>query len=202
MASESVPTVRRLTREALWSLEDYATRRDAFRAEVIAHKRPRRIALGPHATLAFEDFLTMKYQVQEMLRTERIFEPAGIAEEIAAYDPLIPDGRNWKATFMIEYEDVAARREALARLKGVERRVWVRVAGFEPVFAIANEDLERTTEEKTAAVHFLRFELTDAMAAAVKSGAAIAMGIDHPQLNHRIEALPEPSRASLAADLA
>jgi len=194
--------MKRLTRAELWSLEEYATRRDAFRAEVIAHKRPRRIALGAHATLVFEDFLTMKYQVQEMLRTERIFEAKDIAEEIGAYDPLIPDGRNWKATLMIEYEDVAERRAALARLRGVEDRVWVRVAGFAPVFAVANEDLERTTEEKTAAVHFLRFELDEAMASAVKSGADIAIGIDHPQMRCALDPIPTASRASLAADLA
>jgi hypothetical protein len=197
MASEA----KRLTRDAIWPLEEYARRRDAFRAEVIAHKRDRRVQLGPHATLTFEDFLTMKYQVQEMLRTERIFEPAGIAEEIEAYAPLVPDGRNWKATFMIEYEDVDARRTALAALRGIEQRVWVQVAGFEPVFAITNEDLERTTEEKTAAVHFLRFELTDTMASAARAGAGISVGIDDPRLPYRL-ALPERSRASLAADLA
>jgi hypothetical protein len=196
MASEA----RRLTRDAIWSLEEYAARRNEFRAQVIAHKRDRRVRLGPHATLAFEDFLTMKYQVQEMLRTERIFEAAGIAEEIAAYDPLVPDGSNWKATFMIEYEDVGERRAALARLQGIEQRVWVEVDGFPRVFAIANEDLERTTEEKTAAVHFLRFELDAAMAAAAKRGAAISVGIDDPRLPYSIR-LPEASRASLAAVL-
>jgi hypothetical protein len=202
MASDSATRARRLGRDAIWSLEEYATRRDAFRAEVIAHKKPRRIQLGPHATLAFEDFLTMKYQVQEMLRTERIFEPAGIAEEIEAYAPLVPDGRNWKATFMIEYEDVGERRAALGVLLGVEHRVWVRITGFEPVFAIANEDLERTTEEKTAAVHFLRFELSDAMAEAAKAGAAIAIGVDHPRMSYCLDPIPEPSRRSLIADLA
>ena len=191
---------KRLTRDALWSLEEYSARRNDFRAQVIAHKRDRRVQLGAHATLAFEDFLTMKYQVQEMLRTERIFEAAGIDEEIEAYDPLVPDGRNWKATFMIEYAEVDERRVALAQLQGIEQRVWVTVAGFAPVFAIANEDLERTTDEKTAAVHFLRFELDEGMARAAKAGAAISVGIDDPRLPCRV-VLPEASRASLAADL-
>jgi len=193
--------MRRLDRQALWSLEEYATRREAFRAETIAHKRPRRIALGPHATLAFEDFQTMKYQVQEMLRAERIFDPAEIEAEIAAYDPLIPDGRNWKATFLIEYEDVAERRVALERLAGIEQRVWVQVAGHAKVHAIANEDLDRTRGEKTAAVHFLRFELTDAMAESVKGGAAIAIGIDHPNMKSTVDPIAPASRDALAHDL-
>jgi uncharacterized protein DUF3501 len=193
--------VQRLDRQALWSLEEYATRRDAFRAEVIAHKRPRRIALGAHATIAFEDFTTMKYQVQEMLRTERIFEPAEIDAEIAAYDPLIPDGRNWKATFLIEYEDVDERREMLEKLTDIERQVWVRVAGHPPVYAIANEDLERTRGEKTAAVHFLRFELNEPMAASVATGAAIAIGIDHPRMTIVVDPIPAASRGALARDL-
>ncbi len=194
--------MERLNRSKLWSLEQYAVERDAFRARVIAHKRPRRIALGPHATLAFEDFLTMKYQVQEMLRAERIFSPEEIAEEIRAYDPLIPDGHNWKATFMIEYENVDERKAALAKLRGVEHKVWVAVAGFERVYAIANEDLERSTEEKTAAVHFLRFELGPEMIRALKeTDAAITMGIDHPDMQYTTGPLPSPSRASLIADL-
>lgn len=194
--------MERLSRSKLWSLEEYATERDAFRARVIAHKRPRRIALGPHATLAFEDFLTMKYQVQEMLRTERIFAAEEIAEEIRAYDPLIPDGTNWKATFMIEYEDVAERKAALAKLRGVEHKVWVAVEGFERVYAIANEDLERSNEEKTAAVHFLRFELgARAIRALKETDAAITMGIDHAHMNYTTGPLSGASRASLVADL-
>jgi hypothetical protein len=168
----------------------------------MAHKQARQVAIGPHATLYFEDRLTMRYQVQEMLRVERIEDAEGIDAELAVYNALIPDGGNWKATFMIEYLDVAERREALARLKGIERRVWMRVAGFEPVYAIADEDLEREDESKTSAVHFLRFELTPAMCAAVNAGAAIAAGIDHERYRHSIEALGPAVRESLAQDLA
>ncbi len=193
--------MRKLDRATLWGLEDYATVRPTFRAQVIEHKKSRRVALGPHATLVFEDFITMKYQVQEMLRVERIFEAAGIAEEIAAYNPLIPDGHNWKATFMIEYQDVAERRAALAQMIDIEHRVWVRIGSSEPIYAIANEDLPRSNDEKTAAVHFLRFDLTTALIDRVKSGAAIALGIDHPALPYRIDPVPEDVRASLAADL-
>jgi len=192
----------KLDRSKIWSLEDYAANRPAFRAQVIEHKKVRRVALGPHATLVFEDFTTMKYQVQEMLRVERIFEADAIADEIASYNPLIPDGNNWKATFMIEYEDVAERRDALARLIGVEHRVWVKVGDNAPLFAIANEDLPRSNDEKTAAVHFLRFDLTSTLIAAVKAGAPITIGIDHPALSYRVDPVPEPIRASLAADLA
>jgi hypothetical protein len=191
----------KLDRSKIWSLEDYAANRPAFRAQVIEHKKVRRVALGPHATLVFEDFTTMKYQVQEMLRVERIFEADAIADEIASYNPLIPDGNNWKATFMIEYEDVAERRDALARLIGVEHRVWVRIGDSAPLFAIANEDLPRSNDEKTAAVHFLRFDLAPALIAAVKAGAPIAIGIDHPALSYRVDPVPEAIRASLAADL-
>ncbi len=191
----------KLDRSKIWNLEDYATKRSAFRAEVIAHKKVRRISLGPHATLVFEDFTTMKYQVQEMLRVERIFEADAINDEIASYNPLIPDGNNWNATFMIEYEDVAERRVALAQLIGVEHRVWVKIADHAPQFALANEDLPRSNDEKTAAVHFLRFDLPPAQVAAAKSGAAIAIGIDHPALPYRVDPLPDAVRASLAGDL-
>jgi hypothetical protein len=194
--------MQKLNRASIWSLEDYAVHRAAFRAQVIEHKKLRRIVLGPHATLVFEDFTTMKYQVQEMLRVERIFEAAAIAEEIEAYNPLIPDGTNWKATLMIEYDDVAERRLALGRMIGVEQRVWIRIGDHAPVHPIANEDLPRNTDEKTAAVHFLRFELTPPLIAAVKSGARLAIGVDHPELSYRIDPLPEPIRKSLAADLA
>jgi hypothetical protein len=190
-----------LTRADLHTLETYARIRPDFRARVMAHKKQRQVALGGHATLHFEDALTMQYQVQEMLRLERIFEPELIQEELDVYNPLIPDGGNWKATFMIEYEDVAERRAALARLIGIERAVWVRVAGFERVFAIADEDLARADEDKTASVHFLRFELAPAMIAALKGGNGLAMGIDHPAC--RVETpVPEAVRASLVADLA
>jgi hypothetical protein len=166
------------------------------------HKKSRRLALGEHAALYFEDALTMQYQIQEMLRIERIFEAAGIQEELDVYNPLIPDGSNWKATFMMEYPDVDQRREALAKLVGVEQKVWMQVEGFEPVSPIANEDLERSTPDKTASVHFMRFELTPAMAAAVKAGAAISAGIDHPAYNVMVKPIPDNIRASLAADLA
>lgn len=190
-----------LNREALYSLEQYAAARPAFRARVMEHKRNRRVALGPHATLYFEDRLTMQYQVQEMLRIERIFEPEGIEDELAAYNPLIPDGTNWKATFMIEYGEIDARRAALAQLVGVEHRVWVQVAGHARVYAVADEDLERATDDKTSSVHFLRFELSPEMAAAVRQGAAIAMGIDHDACREYCSAVPENVRRALVADL-
>jgi len=190
-----------LTREALYSLEDYAEARPAFRARVMAHKRSRQVPLGPNVTLYFEDRLTMQYQVQEMLRAERIFEAGGIDEELAAYNPLIPGGTNWKATFMIEFPEVEARRDALATMLGIEDRVWVQVEGFDPIWAIADEDLERDTDEKTSAVHFLRFELSREMVKAVLSGAGVSAGIDHPAYRHTVAALPGNVRDSLAADL-
>lgn len=186
----------------LFTLEAYARLRPAFRAQVMAHKAHRRLALGPHVTLYFEDRLTMHYQVQEMLRAERIFEPADIQAELDAYNPLIPDGDNWKATLMIEYPDVDERRRALGRLRGVEDCVWVRVAGHEPVHGVADEDLERANDDKTSAVHFLRFPLNAAMIAALKGGAGLAAGITHPALEIGIDAVPEPVRESLVADLA
>lgn len=169
-----------LTRKDLLSLEEYAAERASFRAKVLEHKKTRRVVLDPHMTLYFEDRLTIQYQVQEMLRIERIFEAAGIEDELGAYNPLIPDGTNLKATFMIEYPDVAERRAALAKLVGVEHRVWLRADGFDTVYAIANEDLDRSTDEKTSSVHFMRFEFDDAMRAALKGGAALAAGCDHP----------------------
>ena len=192
--------MEKLSRSNLWSLEQYAEVRPQFRAEVMAHKAPRRVAIGDHAALYFEDFLTMKYQVQEMLRAERIFEAAGIEEEIDAYNPLIPDGSNLKATFMIEYEDVHARRDALARLAGIEDTIWMKAEGGEKVYAIANEDLERSTEEKASAVHFLRFELGPDTVAAFKAGRGVEMGIDHEGLTGSVTLTAEQV-ASLAADL-
>ena len=192
--------MEKLARAKLWSLEEYAAERAAFRRLVIAHKKPRRVALGPHATLLFEDFLTIKYQVQEMLRVERIFEPAAIEAEIATYNPLIPDGRNWKATFLIEYEDARQRAAALARMPGVEHRVWLRLADLPPSFASANDDLQRTDRDKTAAVHFLRFELDDAQRQAVRAGGAVTFGIDHDELRCQAT-LARESAAALAADL-
>jgi hypothetical protein len=201
MASEA-PHTGRLRPEDLFTLEAYARLRPAFREQVMAHKAHRRLALGPHVTLCFEDRLTMHYQVQEMLRAERIFEPADIQAELDAYNPLIPDGDNWKATMMIEYPDVDERRRALGQLRGVEDCVWVRVAGHEPVTGIADEDLERANDEKTSAVHFLRFPLTGAMIAALKGGAGLAAGITHAALTASVDPVPEPTRESLVADLA
>jgi len=194
--------MQHLNRDNLMGLEQYAGIRPTFRAEVMAHKRDRQVAIGPHATLYFEDRLTMQYQVQEMLRIERVFEAEGIEDELAAYNPLIPDGNNWKATFMVEIGDIEARRVALMQMVGIENQVWVQVAGSERVYAIADEDLERATEDKTSSVHFLRFELTPAMVAAVKQGAAIGMGIEHEAYSHSVHAVPENVRRSLAADLA
>ncbi|MGB8408487.1 MAG: DUF3501 family protein [Gallionella sp.] len=191
----------KLTRDDLYPLEKYAAVRTEFRAKVMEHKMNRRLAIGPHATLYFEDSLTMQYQVQEMLRLERIFEAEGIQQELDVYNPLVPDGSNWKATFMVEYEDVDERRAALARLKGIEKTVWVSVQGSGKVFAICNEDLDRETEDKTAAVHFLRFELTPHMVVAIKQGAPVRAGIDHPQYTYALEMPPEVSDA-LAMDLA
>ena len=190
----------KLTRSDLWSLEEYASRRQTFRAEVIAHKKLRNIALGPHATLYFEDRLTMRYQIQEMLRVERIFEAAEIEEELESYNPLIPDGSNWKATFMIEYGDVEERKVALATMGGIEQTVWVRVdESGEKIFAITNEDMERTRDEKAAAVHFMRFELGADEVAALKSGESLFMGIDHATLPGTYEVAAH-QRAPLIAD--
>jgi hypothetical protein len=191
-----------LTPEDLYSLEEYAKIRNDFRAKVMAHKQQRKVHVGPNATLYFEDRLTMQYQVQEMLRIERIFEPEGIAEELGAYNPLIPDGRNFKATFMVEFPDVEERKQALAKLIGIEDRVWVRVQGHDKVFAIADEDLEREDETKTSSVHFLRFELTDAMASDLKGGGDLAIGIDHPAYEHSVDPVDPAAREALTKDLA
>ncbi len=191
-----------LKREDLYSLEQYAQERPAFREKVLAHKKNRQVRLGEYATLYFEDRLTIQYQIQEMLRIERIFEPEGIQDELDAYNPLIPTGSNWKATFMLEYPDVEQRKRELARLVGIEDKVWVRVRGHDKVYAIADEDMERETEDKTSAVHFLRFELTPEMVRDVKAGADIAVGIDHPNYTAVVDPLPREVRDSLAADLA
>ena len=193
--------MQKLTRDSLMTLEAYAKARKEFRVQVIAHKKLRTVHLGEHVTLLFEDELTMRYQVQEMLRAERIFEEEGIQDEIDAYNPLIPDGRNFKATMMIEYEDVNERKAALARLKGIEERTYVRVEGCPPVYAIADEDLERETEEKTSSVHFLRFELTDEMADALKYGVSLSIGIDHPHYQAKLDPVPADVRAALVKDL-
>jgi hypothetical protein len=191
--------------DSLLSLEAYARERNAYRSRVIAHKQLRTVHVGEHVTLIFEDEQTVRYQVQEMLRIERIFEAEGIRDELAAYNPLIPDGRNWKATMLIEYPDEAERRRRLAELKGIEDRTWVEVEGAEGkmrrVFAIADEDLERENEEKTSAVHFVRFELDEAMCAALKKGAALSVGVDHANYRASVRVAPEV-RTSLAGDLA
>lgn len=182
------------------SLETYARERAAFRAKVLEHKKTRKVHLGGHVTLDFEDELTIRYQVQEMLRIERIFEEEGIQHELDAYNPLIPDGSNWKATMLIEYPDADERRRMLAQLKGIERRAWVQVEECERVFAIADEDLERENEEKTSSVHFLRFELSAAMRERLRRGAKVTVGVDHPQFRATTELAPEV-RSALAADL-
>jgi hypothetical protein len=193
--------MQKLNRDDLYSLEQYADVRPDFRNRVLEHKKHRRIQVGPHAVFYFEDRLTIQYQVQEMLRVERIFEAEGIEDELEAYNPLIPDGSNWKATFMLEYADAEERRQALAQLVGIEERLWVQIEGCERVWAIADEDLERSTEDKTSAVHFLRFELTSEMVELVKNGAAISLGIDHPGYSYQIDDLAPPARESLLMDL-
>ena len=190
-----------ITRDSLMTLEAYARARPEFRARVMAHKKNRTLHLGEHVTLIFEDELTVRYQIQEMLRVERVFEEAGIQEELDAYNPLVPDGSNWKATMMIEYADPRERSRMLARLIGIEDRVWVQVEGFARVYAIADEDLERENAEKTSSVHFLRFEVERAMAQALKRGAALAVGIDHPEYSASNGAVPAAVHASLVSDL-
>jgi hypothetical protein len=189
-----------LKRDDLYSLEDYAAIRSEFRSKVMEHKKIRRIAIGPNATLYFEDQLTMQYQIQEMLRIERIFESDAIHEELETYNPLIPDGHNWKATFMLEYTDVEERQKALKKLQGIEKNIWVKIGDCDPVYPIANEDLERETEEKTSAVHFLRFEFTPEMVQKAKDNAVISIGISHKYYNEQVESLEDPIRGSLVSD--
>jgi hypothetical protein len=191
-----------ITRDSLLTLEGYAKVRPEMRAAVMAHKKNRMVELGDHVTLIFEDEKTMRYQIQEMLRAERTFEEAGIQDELDAYNPLVPDGTNWKATMMIQYSDPDERKLALARLKGIEDRVWVQVADQAKVFAIADEDLERENEEKTSSVHFLRFELDPTSIAAAKGGSPIRMGIDLAAYTVESMTLAETTRAALVVDLA
>ena len=192
--------MQKLTRSDLFSLEEYAIQRDDFRAKVMAHKKNRQIMLGQHVSLHFEDRMTMQYQIQEMLRVEKIFEPDAIQEEIDSYNDLVPDGTNWKATMLIEYEDVEERREALVRLHGVEHKVWVSIDRESRTYAIANEDMERSDDTKTAAVHFLRFEFSAEQIQALQSGANVAIGIDNEELDYEFS-LPLLTRDSLVADL-
>lgn len=191
----------KLSREDLYTLEKYAEIRSEFRAGVMAHKKARRLPLGPNANLYFEDRLTIQYQVQEMLRIEKIFERAGIEEELAAYNPLIPDGHNWKATFMLEYDDPEERRERLAKLVGIEDCVWMRVGAGPVIAPICDEDLERATEAKTASVHFMRFELSEQDISALKQGAEIAAGVGHAEYNYQVAPIPAEIRQSLIGDL-
>lgn len=190
-----------ITRDSLLTLEAYAKARNDFRTQVLEHKKPRTVHLGEHVTLLFEDELTIRYQIQEMLRIEKTFEDAGIQDELGAYNPLVPDGTNLKATMLIEYEDVDERKLALTKLKGVENRTYVAVEGCPKVYAVADEDLPRENDEKTSAVHFLRFELTTEMIAALKRGAGLGIGVDHPNCTVAVPGLAAETRASLCADL-
>ncbi len=193
-------TMNKITRESLMSLEAYAKARTEFRAKAIAHKRLRTVHIGEHVTLLFEDETTVRYQIQEMLRIEKTFEESGIQDELDAYNPLIPDGRNFKATMLIEYDDEAERRVALTKLKGIEDKTWIQVEGCKKAYAIADEDLERENDVKTSAVHFVRFELTEEMAAALKYGVTLAMGVDHANYTAETQ-LGKDTRAALVADL-
>mgnify|MGYP002713201452 FL=1 len=193
--------MQKLTRKDLYSLEDYLEIRDDYRKKVMAHKKDRRLELGDNILLMFEDRLIMQYQVQEMLKAEKIFDAAGIEEELDAYNPLIPDGNNWKATMLIQYPDVEERQKQLARLIGIENKIWMQVDGFDKVFAIADEDLERDTEDKTSAVHFMRYQLDDDMIQAVKNGAAISAGVDHENYQANASPIASNIRDSLAEDL-
>jgi len=193
-------TMAQISRSSLLTLEAYAKQRKEFRARVLAHKKNRTVRLGDHVTLIFEDELTVRYQIQEMLRIEKTFEESGIQDELDAYGPLIPDGTNLKATMMIEYDDPGVRKQQLAKLKGIEARTYVQVDGFARVYAIADEDLERENEEKTSSVHFLRFEFEPEMIAAIREGAALALGIDHPEYAARIDEVAPQVQSALAED--
>jgi len=194
-------TTLQLQSSELYSLERYAKLRPEMRTKVLDHKKNRTVHIGPNVTWIFEDRLTIQYQVQEMLRVERIFEEVGIRDELNAYNPLIPDGSNWKATFLVEFVDVEQRRQALIKLKDIEHHCWVQVAGFDRVAGIADEDMERSNEEKTSAVHFLRFELSPTMCAAAKAGTAINMGVDHLEYQHALTPIADVVRTALVKDL-
>jgi len=193
--------MKKLTREDLYSLEEYVEMRDEYRKKIMEHKKDRRLELGENVLMMFEDRLIMQYQVQEMLKAEKIFDAAGIEEELDAYNPLIPDGTNWKATMLIQYTDVDERQKQLARLIGIEYKIWMQVEGFDKVYAIADEDLERDTEEKTSAVHFMRYELDNDMIAAVKAGASISAGVEHENYQVDVSPIAANVRDSLATDL-
>ena len=193
--------MKKLERNDLWSLEKYAEIRSDFKNKVIAHKQNRQLAIGLNATVYFEDKLTIQYQIQEMLRIERIFEAAAVEEELATYNPLIPDGSNWKATFMIEFEDEAERRVALAKMKNVEDSIWMQVDGYEKITPFANEDLQRSNDDKTSAVHFLRFELDKDMITSLKNGASLSAGIAHTAYHHTVDVVPDKVTELLLKDL-
>ncbi len=193
--------MKKLERSALWSLEEYAEKRSDFKTRVIAHKLNRQLPIGPNTTVYFEDSLTIQYQIQEMLRIERIFEAAAIEEELATYNPLIPDGSNWKATFMVEFADEAERRIALAKMRGIEDTIWMQVEGHDKITPFANEDMERTNDNKTSAVHFLRFELDQEMITSLKNGANLSAGISHHEYHHIVDVVPDSVRKSLIEDL-
>jgi hypothetical protein len=190
-----------LKRDDLWSLEEYAARRDAFRTEVLAHKKIRRILLGDHILLVFEDITTIRYQIQEMLRIEKVFEAAGIEEELQAYNPLIPDGDNWKCTLLIQYEDVDERKRRLSELVGIEDQIWLQVGDLAKIYPIADEDMDRSREEKTASVHFLRYQLSSEQISAARLGAAIVAGIDHVAYPCEQVTADEATRNALVGDL-
>lgn len=192
----------KLSRDTLWSLEEYANRRADFRQQVLEHKKPRQLILGEHVHLLFEDETTIRYQIQEMLRIEKVFDAEGIEDELEAYNPLIPDGSNWKATMLIEYDDVEVRKRELARLIGIEKAIWFQVDGCERVTPICNEDLVRDNEHKTSSVHFMRIELTPEMVAAVRNGAKVFAGVDHPNYQVNSLEIPSDTRDALAKDLA
>lgn len=193
--------MNKLERSDLWSLEEYADKRSDFKSKVIAHKQYRQLPIGPNATVYFEDNLTIQYQIQEMLRIERIFEAAAIEEELATYNPLIPDGSNWKATLMIEFTDETERRVALAKMRGIEDTIWMQVEGHDKITPFANEDMERTNADKTSAVHFLRFELDQEMITSLKSGANLSAGITHAEYHHTVDVVPDEIRKLLLEDL-
>ena len=193
--------MNKLQKSDLLSLEEYNSTRDDLRKKVLAIKKKRKIQIGNNVTLLFENTDTIRYQIQEMLRIEKIFEANGIEEELATYNPLIPDGTNLKATMMIEFPDETIRKERLSQLVAIEKRMWLQVGENERTFAEADEDLERSTEEKTSAVHFLRFELTDLMVKDLKSGVTLFAGIEHPNYNIRTQEIPTVTSSTLAEDL-
>ena len=193
--------MKKLTREKLFSLEKYSEIRNDFRLKIMAHKKNRRLAIGPNTTLYFEDSLIMHYQVQEMLRAEKIFESSAIDDELVVYNALIPDGNNWKATFMIEFADEEERRTALKKMLGIENNLWLKIKGFNEIYPISDEDLERSNDNKTSAVHFLRFQLDHEMIDALKGGCQLSAGINHPEYKYTVNPIPQNISESLISDL-